>query len=141
MYTTKIEPLRGTSYGEVRKKAFREFQNIRSKSRRKPYVRSAYFHKDKIFLNLFWSHTFEKEHKANQMRRLRLFACGIELIRYSRKTPTTKEHPHNPNELLHRFLGRTPSDQFFFVQIKENKRTNKKQFISVFPVDAKKAFR
>jgi len=49
-YKTKTKRLAGTSYPEIRKKAFGLYQKIKRKSKRKPYVRSAYFKKNKIFL-------------------------------------------------------------------------------------------
>jgi len=55
-YPTKIKKLPGTSYSEVRKSANDLFKQIKSKTKRRPYVKSAYFHKQKIFFDFFWVH-------------------------------------------------------------------------------------
>lgn len=60
-------------------------------------------------------------------------SAALELIRYSRHEPTTKMNPQRPHELLHRFAGLTKEGEKFYVQIKENKRTNRKHLISCFP--------
>lgn len=133
-YKTKTKKLAGTSYPEIRKKAYAIHQKIKSKSKRKTYIRSAYFKKDKIFLDLFWSHTFEKNY-WDQMRRMKFFDCGIELIRKSNYEPTSKENPNKAGEILHRFAGVSADNELFFVQIKENKSTSKKFLISIFPVE------
>ena len=124
----------GTSYKEIRKKAFGLYQEIKRKSKRKSYVRSMYFKKEKVFLDLFWGHTFEKNH-WDQMRRMKFFACGIELIQKSTFEPTTKENPNKRGEVLHRFAGVSATSELFFVQIKEDRPTSKKFLISIFPLE------
>jgi len=133
-YQTKANKLAGTDFHEVRKKAFRLYLQIKKHSKRKPYIRSAYFKKDKIFLDLFWSHLFEKKHFADLMRRMKLYPCAIELIQQSRLEPTSKENPNKLSEIFHRFGGVTPDHEMFFVQIKEDKKSSKKWLISIFPI-------
>lgn len=135
IYKTKIRKLRGTNFHEVRKKAFTIYKALKTQTRRKTYVRSAYFKKEKIFLDLFWGHQFERKNFADLMRRIKLYPCALELIRKSRFEPTSKENVDKPSEILHRFTGATSENEIFFVQIKENKRSGKKWFISVFPID------
>lgn len=135
VYQTKVKKLAGTSYTEVRRKAFSLYQDIKRKSKRKPYIRSAYFKKDKIFLDLFWSHLFEKKNFADLMRRTKLYPCALELIEKSRLAPSSKENVDKRSEILHRFTGSTAEGDLFFVQIKENKSTGKKYLISSFPMD------
>lgn len=53
-YITKSKKLSGTNYSEVYKKAFGLYKQIESQSKRRPYIRSVYFKKDKIFLGPFW---------------------------------------------------------------------------------------
>jgi CRISPR/Cas system-associated endoribonuclease Cas2 len=72
------------------------------------YVRSLYFNKEKVFLDLIQNSKFE---------------------------PTSKENPNKRSEILHRFAGITSEKDLFFVQIKENKQSGTKWFMSVFPVD------
>ncbi len=134
-YKTKSGKLPGTNYREVRRKAFAIYQEIKRKSKRKPYIRSAYFKKDKIFLDLFWSHLFEKRNFADLMRRIKLYPCAIELIQKSKFEPTSKENPNKKSEILHRFTGQISDGTVFRVQIKEQKPTGKKWLISIFPIN------
>jgi len=133
-YKIKTKTLTGTNYREISKKASGLYQQIKRKSKRKPYVRSAYFRKEKVFLGLFWSHIYEKNY-WDQMRRMKFFGCAIELIQNSRFEPTSKENPNKSGEILHRFAGITANNEIFFVQIKEDKRNNQKYLLSVFPVE------
>ncbi len=133
VYQTKSKKLSGTEFKEVHKKAFGLFQKIKRKSKRRPYVRSVYFKKEKVFIRLFWQHLYEKKHYMDQVRRMRFFHCGIELVKSSRFEPESKENPNKRSEILHRFAGETSDNELFFVQIKENKRSGEKFLISVFP--------
>ena len=137
-YQTKAKKIKGTDFREVRRKSFSIYQQIAKKTKRRPYVRSAYFGKDKIFLGLFWQHLFDKQKWQNRMRRLHYFEAGIELIRCSRINPQSKENPNKSNEILHRFFGLTADGCLFCVQIKENKRTGQKYLISIFPENQEK---
>jgi hypothetical protein len=132
-YQAKIKKLPGTDFGEVYKKAFGAYQQIKRKTKRRPYVRSAYFSKDKIFLELFWNHLHEKENFRDKIRRMKYFPTAIELIQNSRIDPTSIENPNKSSEILHRFAGATRDDELFIVQIKEEKRNGKKWLMSVFP--------
>jgi len=127
-------PLTGTNYKEISKKASRLYKQIQKKSKRRPYIRSAYFNKEKVFLGLFWSHLYQKNY-WDQTRRMRFFECGLELITKSRFEPIFKENPNKKDEILHRFSGITPNNEIFFVQIKEVKKNSQKWLISIFPVD------
>ena len=133
-FKTKSVILRGTNYKEISKKAFGLYNGIRRKTKRRPYIRSAYFKKDKIFLGLFWTHIYNKNY-WDQMRRMKFFGCALELIQNSRFEPTSKENPNKPTEILHRFAGVTKNNDLFFVQIKEDKRTSEKWLVSVFPIE------
>ena len=132
-YKTKVVKLKGTDFQEVRKKAFGIYTRIKNRTKRRPYVRSAYFKKDKIFLALFWSHLFDKQKWQDRMRRLKYFEAAIELIRENNFEPKSKDNPNKPNEILHRFIGITKENEIFYVQIKENKRTGQKNLVSIFP--------
>jgi len=132
-YKTKTKQYSGTSYSEIISKARREYHAIQAKTpRRIPYIRSGYFTKDKIFINNFWDHLNSKSSR-DRVRRLKLYSCSIELIRKSNETPDTVQNPNNKEELLHRFQGATVDGMDFVVQIKENKKTGRKDFISSFP--------
>ncbi len=135
IYRTKAKRLPGTHWHQVIKKAFGQYKKIKSKTKRRPYVRSAYFNKEKIFLELFWNHLHEKANIRDKTRRLKYFPCAIELIENSKYSPTSKENPNRSSEILHRFIGSTPQDEVFFVQIKEEKKSGQKWLISIFPLD------
>lgn len=134
-YQAKAKKLPGTRWADVYKKAFLIYKQIKAKTKRRPYVRSAYFKKDKIFLTLFWGHLHEKISLKDKTRRIKYFQCGIELVRHSKQEPTSKENPNNDGEIVHRFAGLTADNELFFVQIKEVKRTGEKWLISIFPLD------
>lgn len=135
-YQTKAEKLPGTSYKEVYKKARAIFAAIRSQTKRKPYVRSAYFHRQKIFFDFFWAHLSQKS-IPERIRRLKYFEVAIEVIRKSRNHPESMQNPNKKTEILHRFAGLTKNKELFFVQIKEHKRTGRKQLMSIFPAKQK----
>ena len=135
VYKTKTKKYPGSDFHEVHEKAFTFYSQIKRKTKRRAYLRSAYFNKDKIFIDLFWHHLFEKENWRDRVRRMKYFGCGVELIKNSRFEPKSKENPNKPAELLHRFYGTTAEDELFCVQIKEDKRKNQKFLISVFPTD------
>lgn len=135
-YKTKARKLTGTNFHEVRKKAFELYLKIKKHTKRKVHIRSLYFKKDKIFLDIFWGHLFEKRNFADLMRRMKFYPCAIELIQKPTFEPTSKENPNKSSEILHRFAGATPEKELFFVQIKEDKKSGKKFLISVFPIDA-----
>ncbi len=134
IYTTKAKKLPGSRWADVYKKAHEQFLDIKEKSKRRPYIKSKYFNKDKIFLGLFWHHLHEKRNLRDKTQRLKLFPCAIELIRNSCITPESKENTDRKSEILHRFTGKTNDGDIFFVQIKEDKRSGQKYFISVFPL-------
>lgn len=131
-YKTKFKRISGTRYKEVYDEAFNAYLKIRKRTKRRPYIRSTYFKKDKVFLDLFWRHLHDKNWR-DRARRIRFFPAAIDLIRHIIINPKTKENPNNRNEILHRFNGRTAEGHLFYVQIKECKKTNKKSFLSVFP--------
>ena len=133
IYTAKTKSFSGSNFQEVHEKAFEFYKQIKKKTKRRPYIRSAYFAKDKIFIDLFWHHLFEKENWRDRMRRMKFFGCAVELIQKSHFEPITKENPNKQGELLHRFYGVSAENQLFCVQIKEEKRKDQKFLISVFP--------
>jgi len=137
IFNVKSKKIPGTRYSEVNKKAYYFYLQIKSRSKRRPYIRSKYFNKEKIFLELFWVHLREKKNMNDKTRRAKYFHCAIELIERSNYEPISKENPNKRSELLHRFAGLTKDDELFFVQIKEDKRSGKKWLISVFPLKNK----
>lgn len=131
-YKTKEKKIPGTSFKEIDKSANRIYKQIKSQTKRTPYVRSKYFHKEKVFLALFWGHIYGKIEK-DRIRRLKFYGCAIDLIKNSNHDPETRENFKKKDELLHRFYGLLGSGEKFVVQIKENKRTKRKDLISIYP--------
>ena len=133
LYKTKTKKLPGSDFHEVSRKAHELYNKIKKKSKRRPYVRSVYFKKDKIFLELFWKHLYEKENFRDKLRRMKYFGLAIELIQKSRLEPASSENPNKSSEVLHKFSGLTREGELFHVQIKEEKKNGKKWLMSVFP--------
>ena len=131
-YQTKTKRFTRNEYREVRKQAIILLNKIKKQTKRRPYVRSTYFNKQKIFFDFFWKHLFQKNPKE-RIRRLQYLAPALEIIKNSKNHPLSEENPHKKSEILHRFAGLTKDKELFYVQIKENKRTNKKYLMSVFP--------
>lgn len=131
-YQATAKKISGRSYAEVERSARRLHKQIAARSKRNPYIRSAYFRRDKIFIKLFWQHLNQKpEH--DRKRRLKYYICAIELLREGRVEPVSKENPNKAGEILHRFAGLSADNELFYVQVKEVKRTGNKYFMSVFP--------
>ncbi|MFH0988191.1 MAG: hypothetical protein V1763_02365 [Parcubacteria group bacterium] len=135
VYKTRAHKYPGTDFREVYDNAFGLFSGIKKKTKRRAYVRSAYFNKSKIFLDLFWQHLFAKDNWRDRVRRMKYFGCAVELMKSSRFEPTSKENPNKSSEILHRFYGITADNELFCVQIKEEKKKGQKFLISVFPTD------
>lgn len=131
-FKTKSKPLSGTSYAEVHARSISLYKQIASRTKRRPYIRSAYFNKEKIFLDYFWDHIRTKNVK-DRIRRLRQYPCALELLQKSMIEPVSKQNPNKSSEVLHRFSGINACNELFFVQVKENKKNGQKHFISVFP--------
>ena len=137
IYITKASQLPGSDFREIHNQAFAVYKQIKQKTKRRVYVRSIYFNKEKIFLDLFWQHLFQKQNWRDRVRRLKFFPCALELLQYSRFDPLTKDNPNRQSESLHRFFGITKNGDKFIVQIKEDKRNRQKFLISVFPESKK----
>lgn len=122
----------GNSYERVNKPARLVHNKItRKNTRRQPYVRSKYFKGDKVFVNIFWNHMAQKR-RGEQIRRAKLYECAIELLINNLLPPETTVKNNRSNELLYRFRGQV-NGIIFFVQVKQNKKSGRKDFMSVFP--------
>lgn len=132
IYQTTKSKIPGTSFKEVYSDALLSFKKIKNRTKRTPYIKSKYFKGQKIFINIFWQHLFDKREKE-RTRRLKYFDCGIDLIRNTSFDPETKDNPNKKSELLHRFLGITKTKEKFFVQIKQDKKGERKDLMSIFP--------
>lgn len=130
-FTVKTSPLFSTNYSKIKKQALLIIKDIESRTKRRPYIRSRYFHNQKVFTNLFLSHLFKKNY-ADRKRRLKFLPCAIELIEKSTIQPDIRRE-RITHDNLYRFYGKTKGNLKFAVQIKESSRNNK-YLISVFPI-------
>ena len=132
-YQTKSKKLSGTNLREVYNNATKIYKEISAKTKRRPYIRSAYFKKEKIFFDYFWDHLRQKSPRI-RFERLSYFKAACELIKNSRNKPIVKLNPNKSQETFYKFAGLTADKEIFFVQIKERKGKNKKKyFMSCFP--------
>lgn len=132
LYQSQLGRLTGSNYYEIQQHALVLFHHIKHQTKRRPYIRSLYFNKQKVFFDYFWQHLAQKSFKERK-RRLQFFACAIDLMQHTNHAPVSFDNPMQLHEVLHRFSGRSKDQQIFYVQIKENKKTNQKYFMSVFP--------
>lgn len=103
-YQCKTKRLAGTSYKEVWKFAQGFFRPIKQKTKRKPYIRSRYFNKEKIFLDFYFIHLAQKR-EPDKVRRLKLFPAAMELTQNTRAKPEEMQNPSVAGEKLYRFFG------------------------------------
>ena len=131
-YRCSTNPLYSTQLAIILPQARNMFRTLEKKTKRKPHVRSQYFNKDKIFFDYFWS-DLQKKIPSERARRLKLLPCALEVLRHSRQEPLSIDDANEPHIIRHRFAGCTPNGHMFYVQVKQDKRTGAKQFLSVFP--------
>lgn len=117
-YQTKSNKLSGSDYKEVYRNAMAFYQPIIKATKRKPYIRSAYFRgggkKQKIFFDFFWQHLSQKSPKE-RVQRLKYFSATIDLLKNSRNKPAIQENPNKKSEMLYRFFGLTKTKDLFCV--------------------------
>lgn len=133
IYQTQTKEQGGKNYKNLYTYAYSIYKDEARKTKRRAYIRSKYFKKEKIFLDYFWDHIRTKNY-ADRSRRLKYYECAIDLIKHSNIKSDLHFNQEKVSEILHRFVGKTPSNSVFCVQIKENLKNGQKHFISVFPV-------
>ncbi|MCR4308036.1 MAG: hypothetical protein NUV80_05740 [Candidatus Berkelbacteria bacterium] len=133
-FSVKTPKIGATRYPDIIKKARSVYHEIERRTKRRPYIRSAYFKKEKIFFDYFWVHLNQKL-PSERRRRLRFFPCAIDLIENSRFEPFTELNRFKRDERLYRFTGATKDNELFFVQIKEDLKSKQKFLMSVFDGD------
>ena len=129
-YTCKSKLLPGHNYKEVAKVARRIFRKIEMKTKRRPYIRSAYFDGDKLFLDNFWPHLNQKN-PIERRNRLKFLECAIEFVENSKKAPVLEIKDQFKKEVLYRFIGQV-SDKYFIIQIKEDTKRGQRFLMSIF---------
>ena len=129
IYQSKYSQIAGTDYSEVTKNARKEYIKVQKLTKRQPYVRSKYFSKDKVFINIFWNYLAQKR-KGEQIVRAKLLSAAFDLMRNNTIEP---ESLFDSGRALHRFYGKTADGGEFVVQVKHDLKTSRKDFMSVFP--------
>lgn len=132
IYQSTAKKIPGSDYREVYSTAWAIYKKFCSKTKRRPYIRSTYFKKEKIFLDYFWRHIWTKNWR-DRVRRLKYYLCAIDLMQNSMIDPALKQNPNKKSEIFYKFSGITKEKDLFFVQVKEDTRSGEKYFISVFP--------
>lgn len=133
VFKSKFGKIPGSSLEEVMKAARKEYHIIQKRTpRRVAYIRSKYFTKDKIFINIFWDHLNQKSPKE-RAKRLKFYICAIDLLRNTTIASDSIFTNLDMDIGLHKFFGQTKDGEYFCVQVKQNKRSGRKDFMSVFP--------
>lgn len=131
VYQSRYTKLAGRTYIDVERKARKIHNDIAKATKRSPYIRSVYFKKDKVFIDLFWSHLNQKS-RSDRKRRLKYYEAAIDLLEHTTQVPLIKPNPNGKHEEVYRFAGLTKENELFYVQVKEDKAGHK-YFMSVFP--------
>ncbi len=139
VFKSKASSISGSSYNEVIGRVRKEEDKIRRLTMRRPYVRSSYFvegkNKSKVFIENFLPHIMQKGRKT-RVKRLKLYNGAIDLLRNSRHEPEVILKSDLPAHILYKFHGVTKDGVQFCVQVKQHKRTGRKDFMSVYPKDS-----
>lgn len=135
IFRSKFKQIAGAEYKVIYKIAHSAYKQLAANPRRNPHVRSRYFGKEKIFLDIFWIHLSQKKWN-DRLRRLKYFNCAIDLIKNSTFSPVSIVDANDIKSVLYRFAGVSNCGGRFFVQIKHDKRSNRKWLMSIFPSKA-----
>src|SRR5438552_1782982 len=85
-YRCQVAPFTDNRYADIMPQARSLFRALQKRTKRRPYIRSAYFKKDKIFFDYLWTHLNQKS-LPDRARRLRFLPCALELLQKSRHAP------------------------------------------------------
>ena len=132
-YQSKYPLLPGSSLDEVLPLARSSYKRICAKTRRIPYINTKCksFKTAKVFLDVFWTHIFQKSPKERTAR-LKLYQCALDTLRNSRIEPESQPS-FDQRVRLYRLYGVSREGKKFCIQIKEERKTGRKYFMSVFP--------
>jgi len=136
-YKTTKDIIHGSEYKNIEREARKSHNRIASHTKRNPYIKSKYFKNEKIFLNYFWN-VLHQRNWQDRKRRLIYYDCAIDLLRNTTLASYTSQDPDDPNLLQHEFYGITENGREFVVHVREDKRNDRKSFMSVFPPRQKK---
>ncbi|MDR0956220.1 MAG: hypothetical protein LBM73_03780 [Candidatus Nomurabacteria bacterium] len=133
-YKSSLNRISGAGYDDRQKKALAIYDVIKRSTHRKPYIRSKIFSGDKIFLDNFWPHFYQKR-RPDRDRRIVFYAAALDLLSHSTLKPITKAGRVR-GEKYHKLFGITANRYKFVVQVRENPRGGK-YLMSIFPENVK----
>ena len=73
-----------------------------------------------------------QKHPKERRKRLKYYKAALDLLRNSQIAPDTIFRADDLSIVLHRFYGITKDGAYFCVQVKQDKRSGRKDFMSVF---------
>lgn len=135
-YQCKTKSLSGHRFVDIIPQARKLLRALQKQTKRRSYVRSTYFHKDKIFFDFFWQHMQGKS-VVDRARRLKYLSCALELLQKSRIDPITFMDENHPGVIKHEFRGNAPDGTIFSVIVQEDRKTNRKQLLTLYPAQLK----
>ncbi len=132
-YHCQSLPLGGHRYADIMPQARALFRALQKKTKRRPYIRSAYFKKDKVFFEYLWTHLNQKS-LPDRARRLRYLPCALEVLQKSRQDPITFVDSQDPDTIRHQFSGVAGDGSRFAVIVKQERASGRKHLLSLFPI-------
>lgn len=132
VYHTKCEALSGTSWKETHAAAKDAHKSYIGSARRRAYIRSPLFQRDKVFIDTYWR-TLGTRNFRDRQRRLSFLPCGLELIKHAH---FSKQEVVESKRRYYHFDGVTPAGKSFSVHIKED-GAGRRYLMSVFPYTRK----
>lgn len=133
VYQCKTQPLIGNRFVGILPQARSVFRVLQKQTKRRPYIRSLYFQKEKVFFDFFWHH-LEQKSIVDRVRRLKYLPCALELLRKSRLNPQIFIDSNQKQIIKYRFIGMASESTYFAVIIQENLKKRNKQLISIYPL-------
>lgn len=134
-FQSRHAQLPGSSYDEISPHARKLHHIIEKRTKRQAYVRSTYFRRgkrgDKVFINLYWEDLAKKSRKK-KTERLKLYSAAIDLLIHSPFESEVVVSEAAPNLIYHRFYGVTRDNIRYCVQVKQDMRTGRLDFMSAF---------
>lgn len=131
-YQCKAKPFSGHRFVDIIPQARKLLRTLQKQTKRRVYIRAVYFHKDKIFFDFFWQHMQTKS-AVDRARRLKYLPCALELLRNSRCDPISFMDEYQSGIIKHEFKGNSPDGMNFSVIVQEDRKTNKKQLLTLYP--------
>ncbi len=134
-FQSRHSQIPGTSYDELSHIVRKEHDKIAKRTKRQAYIRSSYFRSgkrgEKVFIGLYWE-DIAKKNRKKKVERFKLYTAAIDLLLNSPHASEIILSESNKSIVLHRFYGVTRDGIHFCVQVKQNIRTGRLDFMSAF---------